>query len=386
MKGTIAIAASFAQKPLQGGHSWVLLQYLLGFKKLGWEVLLIDVLTADMCFDAAGKPCSLEHSVNLAALRNVMSRFGLEDDYVLLFNQDKSCIGQSREQVLERVGRSAMLLNVMGFLSDEEIIGRASKHVFLDIDPGFGQMWESLGLARIFDGYDDYVTIGENIGQPECNIPSCGKPWITTPQPVVLDYWPARIGQHHHGMTSVVSWRGAYGPVTFRGKVYGLRAHEFRKFWTLPKRTGQKFQLALSIHPNDSADSDILRGNGWSIVDPVKIAGDPWAYQSFIQESESEIMIAKNLYVDTRSGWFSDRSICYLASGKPVLAQDTGLKSIYPVGEGLILFSTLEEAIDGVAQLQRDYSRHARAAREIAETYFESDKVLGNLLRKLGIG
>lgn len=385
MNGTIAVAASFAQKPLQGGHSWVLLQYLLGFRRLGWEVLLIDVLTAEMCFDAAGNPCSLEHSINLAVLNNVMNRFGLEDNFVLLFNNGERYIGKSRKQVLNLVDRSVVLLNIMGFLDDEEIISRASKHVFLDIDPGFGQMWESLGLARIFDGYDDYVTIGENVGLPECKIPDCGKSWITTAQPIVLEYWPVRLGPHNRGLTSIVSWRGAYGPVTYEGKTYGLRAHEFRKFSTLPNKTGRKFQLALNIHADDSADLDRLRHDGWSIVEPATIAGDPWSYQSFIQDSDGEIMIAKNLYVDTRSGWFSDRSICYLASGKPVLAQDTGLRARYPSGEGLVWFNTLEEAIDGVAQIYLEYDHHAQAARNIAETYFDSDKVLGKLLSKLGV-
>lgn len=385
MNGSIVIAASLAQKPLQGGHAWVLLQYLLGFRRLGWEVLFLDLLTADMCIDAAGRPCPPERSVNLEAFRIILDHFGFQDDYCLMDSQGESSIGLSRQQVLERAGAATLLLNVMGFLSDDEIIDRAPRHVFLDIDPGFGQMWESLGLTQIYSGFDDYVTIGENIGGAGCKIPTCGKTWITTPQPLVLDYWPARVDQGSHGITSIISWRGAYGPVTHGGRTYGLRAHEFRRFFPLPERTGQKFQLALSIHPDEAADIEQLQKYNWQIADPLEAAGDPWTYQSYIRNSAAEFMVAKNMYVDTRSGWFSDRSICYLASGKPVLAQDTGLESIYPAGRGLLLFSSLDEAIAGIGEIVGNYSRHAGAAREIAEAYFDSDRVLGRLLEKLGI-
>jgi len=143
--------------------------------------------------------------------------------------------------------------------------------------------------------------------------------------------------------------------------------------------------LALSIDPEDSADISALGNGGWNIIDPREVAGDPWAYRSFIQDSSFEFMVAKNIYVKTRSGWFSDRSICYLASGRPVLAQDTGISSLYPTGEGLLLFETLDEAIDGIARIRGDYSLHARAARNFAERHFEARGVLGRLLEKLGV-
>ena len=246
-------------------------------------------------------------------------------------------------------------------------------------------MWESLGLARMFDGYDHFVTIGEAIGRPDCEIPDCGKRWVTTPQPIVLDQWPAHWSPDNDRMTSVVSWRGAYGPVEWKGGTYGLRAHEFRRFASLPARTGQAFELALSIHSADAADLELLQTNGWEITDPLAVASDPWSYRSYIQQSSAEIMIAKNMYVKARSGWFSDRSMCYLASGKPVLAQDTGWRSIHSCGDGLLWFSCLEEAIEGVARINADYRRHATGARDIAESCFESDKVLTRLLQQLGV-
>jgi hypothetical protein len=383
MRGTIVIAGSLAQKPRHGGHTWVFLQYLLGFKRLGWDVLFLDQLEPETCVDEAGRPCPPERSRNLGHVREVMGRFGLEGAFAVLCGGGR-VVGLPRREVVGRAREAAFLLNVMGFLRDEEVLGCAPRRVFLDIDPGFGQMWQDLGLHALFRGHDDYVTIGENIGRPGCAIPTCGLRWLTTPQPVVLDYWPPAEGGGAW-ITSVASWRGAYGPVEYRGKSYGLRVHEFRKFAPLPRRSGRPFQLALDIHPADGKDLDLLRGNGWSLVDPRAAVGNPGAYREYIRGSRAEFMVAKNMYVQTRSGWFSDRSICYLASGKPVLAQDTGLRELYPTGKGLLTFTDLEEAVAGVGELSADYDGHARAARAIAEDYFDSDKVLSGLLGKLGI-
>lgn len=386
VKGKITLAASLAQKPGQGGHAWVLLQYLLGFRKLGWDVLFLDAIDPATCIDRGGTPCELEHSCNLEDFRAVMDGFDLQDCWSLDCNSGERVLGVPRQQVLEHVRDSVALINVMGFLDDDEIMGQAASRVFLDIDPGFGQMWQALGLASLFDGYDSHVTIGLNSGQPGCGIPPCGIDWITTLQPLVLDYWPPVYSPSNDRMTSVVSWRGAYGPLEYRGNRYGLRAHEFRKFVALPTASGQACQLALNIHPGDHQDLELLLSNGWEIVDPGQHAGDPWSYRRYIQQSGSEFMCAKNMYVETASGWFSDRSICYLGSGKPVLAQDTGLEQHLPVGEGLLLYTSLEEAVAGVSELGENYQKHALAARDIAEQYFDSGKVLGQLLDRLGAG
>jgi hypothetical protein len=382
---TIVIAGSLAQNPRRGGHTWAFLQYLLGFKRLGWEVLFLDRLEPEMYVDRAGRPCLLDQSFNLSYVLNVMERFGLSGAFAVVCDGGKHFVGLSRQEVLERTGDSTFLLNIMGFLTDEEILSRAPRRVFLDIDPGFGQIWQDLGLADLFSGHDDYVTIGQNLGQPICSIPTCGLEWITTPQPVVLDHWPSQEKASGERFSSIATWRGPYGPLEYKGKTYGLRVHEFRKFAELPRLSSRPFQLALDIHPAEIDDLALLEANGWSLVDPKVVAGDPWSYQAYIQDSKAEFMIAKNLYVQTRSGWFSDRSICYLASGKPVLAQDTGLERHYPTGEGLLTFATPEEAVFGVEEVSRDTPRHARAARALAEEFFNSDKVLSRLLAELGV-
>jgi hypothetical protein len=386
MSGTIVIAGSLAQKPRHGGHTWVFLQYLLGFRRLGWDVLFLDQLEPDMCVDEAGQPCPVEQSLNLSYLRDVMGHFGLEGTFAVVFNRGERVLGLSRQEVTERTKRAAFLLNIMGFLADPEILDQAPRRVFLDIDPGFGQMWHALKLHDAFRGHDDYVTIGQNIGHPDCAIPTCGLKWITMPQPIVLDYWPVTTTPRSACFTSIASWRGVYGPVEYQGKTYGLRVHEFRKFASIPRLSGEKFQLALEIHPSEVKDIQLLRANGWLLADPRVVAGDPTDYQRYIQGSKAEFMVAKNMYVQSQSGWFSDRSICYLASGKPVLAQDTGLKNLYPTGEGLLTFTSPEEAACGVEDLSNHYDRHMGKARAIAEAYFDSEKVLRGLLNKLAVG
>ncbi len=388
-RGTVVVAGSLAQRWGRGGHAWVFLQYLLGFRRLGWDVLFLDALEPGMCHDRKGRPTGVEGSENLRYLERVMEGFGLGTDWALLAHGGGAVFGRSRREVVERVRGSAFLLNVMGFLEDEEILAAAPRRVFLDIDPGFGQMWHDLDLADVFQGHDSHLTIGENLGLPHCAIPHCGLEWITTPQPVVRDLWnadgPAPAPDRGGAFTSIVSWRGPFAPIEHRGRSYGLRVHQFRRFLPLPERTGASFRIALEIDPKDRPDRDRLVDHGWTLADPQAVAGDPWSYRDFIHGSAAEFMVAKDLYVETASGWISDRSLCYLASGRPVVAQDTGIGDRYPVGEGLLLFRDLDEAQAGVEEIRRDYPRHARRARELAEAHFDSDRVLGDILVRLGV-
>jgi hypothetical protein len=381
---TIVIGGSLAQRPFVGGHTWVFLQYILGFRRLGWNVLFIDRLEDEMCVDASGRPCTVDQSVNLQYVLDVMASFDLSDSFALFCDDGNRVIGLPRPEVLTQLREADFFLNVMGFITNEELLGAARRRVFLDIDPGFGQMWRALGLHDLFAGYDAFVTIGENIGQERCVIPTCGLTWITTPQPVLLDHWPIKQSPGLDCLTTIASWRGAFGPVQYLGHTYGLRVHEFRKFFDLPRQTGRSFRLALDIHQNDGADIQALRSHGWSLLRPEDVARDPVSYATFIGDSAAEFMVAKSMYVDTNSGWISDRTICYLASGKPAVTQDTGIQGRYPTGEGLLTFSTMDGAIASIQDLANRYTVHASAARALAEEYFDSDKVLTRLVEQVG--
>jgi hypothetical protein len=179
------------------------------------------------------------------------------------------------------------------------------------------------------------------------------------------------------------NWRG-YGSIEHGGVFYGQKAHSLREFFNLPTLTTEKFMLALAIHPDEINDLAALRSNGWHLIDPARVAGTPTSYQRFVQGSKAEFGIAKSGYVAARCGWFSDRSACYLASGRPVIAQETGFSRFLPTGAGLFTFETIEEVLTSIEALSGDYDRYARAARAVAEEYFDSDKVLGRLLQRVG--
>lgn len=367
--GRIVVCGAVAQKPGQPGHTWQFLQYLLGFRRLGYEVLLVDRL-------ATAEPKLVEH------FRSTLDRFGLT---WTIAHDDGRHSGLSRRETLAWTHSSDLLLNVMGFCTDEELLAAAQRRVFLDTDPGFGQMWCDLGLADLFAGHDSYVTIGERIGEPECSIPACGLRWETTRQPVVLEEWPvAPPPPGRLAFGSIATWRGAYAPIEYDGRRYGLRAHEFRRFADLPRLAGRRFELALDIDPADHADRELLEDGGFHLLDPLIVTASLDGYREYIRGSWAELMVAKEMYVASRSGWFSERSACYLASGRPVLAQDTGLDGLLPTGEGLVTFLDLDDAVAGAEEIAGNWQRHARAARDLAEEYFDSNLVLGRLVEVVG--
>jgi hypothetical protein len=377
---TIAVSGSLAQRPGRAGHAWVFLNYLLGFRDLGHEVLFLDRLEAAM-LDPGEAGTSVRHSRAACWLVETMAGADLGDCYCLLLDGGET-IGLSRAGALERLGRASLLLDFNGFLADEELLAVASRRVFFDIDPGFAQIWSELGLTEMLSGHDAFATVGLNLGAPGCTVPTGGREWVTTTQPVLLERWPAVAAGA--GFTSVGSWRGPFGPVEFEGMTYGLRAHEFRRFAELPRHCDAPFEIALDIDPADAGDAERLRAGGWALADPAAVAADLDTYRSYLQGSLAEISIAKGMYVQSHGGWFSDRSACYLASGKPVLAQDTGFGEHLPVGEGLLSFDDMEGAVVGAEAILAAPERHARAAREIAEEHFDSRKVLPALLERLG--
>jgi len=279
-----------------------------------------------------------------------------------------------------------LLVNISGHLRAPQLLRRFRRKVYLDQDPGFTHLWHAAGesSARL-DDHDFYFSVGENIGTTVCPIPTGSIRWRPTRQPVVLEHWPVAREGAPDRFTTVASWRGPYGPVAHEGHVFGLKVHEFRKFAALPRRAAQRFEIALDVHPADGKDLGLLRDHAWHVVDPTVVAPDPLAFRQYVQTSGAEFSVAQGLYVESRCGWFSDRTARYLASGKPALVQDTEFGRTYPVGEGLVTFRTLEEAIAGAEGIAKDYEGHCDAARAIAETYFDSDKVLGRLVDEVGV-
>jgi hypothetical protein len=370
-KLTILVSGMLAGTPGQGGATWAVLQYLLGLARLGHDVCLVEPVAAAPDRRVVGY------------FRRVVAQFGLEGRAALLVSGSRRTVGLSYERVREVAARAAVLVNVSGMLADEALLAPIPRRVYLDLDPAFVQLWHTQGIDMRFAGHTHFVTVGRAIGQPDCPVPTCGIDWITTAQPVVLERWPVAPRIVRGAFTTVANWRG-YGSVEYDGVFYGQKAHSLRSLIALPTRTAERFVLALNIHPDERRDLEALAANGWRLVDPARVAGTPEAYRRFVGGSRAELGIAKSGYVAARCGWFSDRSVCYLASGRPVIAQDTGFGRFLAIGEGLFAFGTTDEVLAAAEQLRRDYDRHARAARALAETCFDSDRVLGRLLQEVG--
>ena len=370
MTGAVVVAGAVARRIDCGGHVWALLQWALGFRRLGWSVLFLDRLDA-----APG----IRDSLAVRRFLETMAQFGLADSVSLDVGPGEEPVGVSRRDVLAKVSDADLLINVMGYLDDAELLARARRRVFLDIDPGFGQMWRALGLCDVFRHHDAFVTVGTRIGRDDCRVPTCGLDWITTLPPVVIDHWPAD-DERGGSFTSVGAWRGPWAPVEYEGKRFGLRAHEFRRFAAVPRESGLDFEIALDIDPEDHGDASRLIGGGWRLSDPRSVSGTPQDYQRYVRRSLAEFGIAKEMYVSARTGWVSDRTACYLASGRPAIVQDTGLDGTIETGVGLLTFSTPEESMSAAHTVHADWYRHARAARALAEEHFDSDRVLRRLL------
>jgi hypothetical protein len=320
-----------------------------------------------------------ERSVGYGYAHSVLERFGLADTYCLLIDGRGEPVGRTRAELRTELDQADFLLNVMGFLDDPELRDTARRRAFLDIDPGFSQMWADAGLADVLGGHDTYLTVGTNIGRIDCRIPTMGRAWRATLPPIVMEHWPTQTGQGR-AITTVAAWRGPFDPVVHLGTRYGLRAHEFRSLAELGAETPWPLELALDIDPADGSDRKQLVAGGWRLTDPVTVAGTPEKYRRYVQASTAEFMVAKGMYVQTASGWFSDRSGCYLASGRPVVAQDTGIGNHLPTGDGLLLFCNATEARAGLADVLDRYDHHADAARVLAEDHLDSDKVIADLV------
>jgi hypothetical protein len=375
----IVLSGMIAGDPFQGGASWAVLQYALGLRQLGHDVMVVE----EWAPPAELASASLSETPSAAYFQQVMARFGLTESAALLRAGTTETVGLAHAHLRAFAGRADLLLNVSGILTDPDLLAPVPVRAYLDLDPAFNQLWHASGIDMRFEPHNRFVTVGQALGTPECPVPTCGLEWITTVPPVLLDRWPAAGGPGDGSFTSVGNWRG-YGSVEQDGIHYGQRVHSMRPLMELPGRTDARFRLALAIHPDERQDLQALDEQGWELVDPVEAAGTPDRYERFIQRSTAELGIAKSGYVLSRSGWFSDRSACYLASGRPVLAQDTGFSRFLPAGEGLLAFESLDDAVAGVEAIRADYPRHARGARGLAEDLLDSDLVLGHLLERLG--
>jgi hypothetical protein len=364
----IIVSGVVAGVPDQGGAAWAVLQWVLGLRHLGHDVILIEQVDAGRLNAVA------------PAFTAIAAEYGLDGRAALVERGTSCAAGLTRDQLLRLARGADLVLNISGSLDDPELLAAAQRRVFVDLDPAFTQLWDATkGVDLGLDAHEAFVTVGLAIGTPGCAIPTAGRTWLTTVPPIVLDHWPVAGAVQRSALTSVGHWR-SYGSIHHDGVHFGQRAHSLRPLIDLPSRVTGPFALALGIHPDEREDLDALRRHGWHLIDPGAVAATPAAYRDFVRGSWAELGVAKLGYVASRCGWFSDRSLCYLASGRPVVAQDTGFSEWLATGEGLLAFDDGDQAAEAIETIRGDYRHHRRAARALAEEVFDSDRVLGQLI------
>lgn len=382
------VCGALANKPGNGGEAWVRLSWTLGLQRLGFDAYFVEQIGADDCVGEDGGPAEFAMSVNRAYFDSVVREFGLEDRAGLLWDGGREAAGLGLEEIVEAAAGADLLVNISGHLTVEEVLAGPRDRVYLDLDPGFTQAWHMdrslpFGIAT----HDHYVTVGLNLGSAACPIPDCSLPWVPTLPPLLLEDWPrqpAPAGPIR--FTTVATWRSPFGALRIGGQTMGLKHHQFRRLIELPERVADAdFEIALDIHPGDAADLEQLLDRGWTVVDPRRVSGDPSGFRDYVRGSSAEFSVAQGVYTETASGWFSDRTAAYLASGRPALVQDTALADL-PLGRGLLTFSTLEGAAEGCERIATESEAQREAARDFAEAHLDSDRVLGQLLTALGIG
>lgn len=361
----------------RGGHSMYVLQWLHGLERRGHRVLFVEFLKED--------PGELRQAVTRYFSETIEAWWHPRQSALIIESSMDSLYGLDAKQVAGVAREADALISLAAHYRRDPypLVENIRPRVLLDTDPAYTHVWAAAGDARdIFGEQDIYFTVGGNIGSPRCSVPTLGIRWRPIWNPVLLDWWEIKEQPDLSFFTTVADWR-SYGYFEFEGQVLGPKAEEFRNFIELPRLIDSPLQIALNIDQEDP-DIDYLKGHGWKLVSP-EVVSNPGLYQRFLMDSAGEFSCAKGGYVHTRSGWFSDRSACYLAAGRPVVLQSTGFEDLLPTGEGLFAVSTAEEAADAIRAIGRDYALHSKAARGLAEEFFDSDKIVGRLLAEAGI-
>jgi hypothetical protein len=361
-----------------GGSAWVRLQYILGFRKLGFDCYWVDRCDA---VDRLYARRSVEYIAE--RFHRLQCGFDLDRHYCLDYNDGERYFGMSERQYEALVADTQLLINFNGWMPPASILQRIPRRVYLDVDPGFTQMW-AMDDDTHFARHNYFFTVGQNVGGSGFTIPTHGIVWEAIVPPVCLDQWPAAIDQRCASFSTVGDWRGSQHAV-FDGHLYEGKRSEFVRLLRVPHDSGQSIELAMCIGLSEAEDLGLLAWHGWDVLNHVQYAGDPYLYREFIQTSRAEFSVAKNGYVRSRGGWISDRTACYLASGKPALVQSTGFEHRLPTGKGLLTFTDLKEAVGGIREINANYLEHAHAARDLAERFFSSDVVLPKLLERVGL-
>lgn len=377
----VLVLGYIVRRPL-GGGAWPTLQYAIGLQQLGHDVYFLeDSEDWGACYDPSRHVTDEDPSYGLRFASELFAAQGLGQRWAYHDAHQQRWHGPAAEKIDEICAGADLLINNSGINPIRPWLAEVPVRVYIDTDPAFEQvrqLTDSFRRQRLAQ-HNVFFTLGENIPAGTAAVPDDGVPWQATRQPVVLDRWPVTPGPADGPLTTVMLW-DSYAPQEYEGYRFGMKSASFGPYLDLPHRlgTGQRMELAVG---GPGVPREELRARGWSVIDPLGPTRDCTTYQRYLQDSKAEFTVAKQGYVASRSGWFSERSAHYLASGRPVITQDTGSGSWLPAGEGLLTYASPEEAQSCIRELDRDYEAHCLAARRLCEEHFDAHKVLPRLLR-----
>src|SRR5579862_2961554 len=367
------------------GIAWQAMHYILGLERLGYEAWYVEDHGANP-YDPRANSVTMTCEYNVAYVRQMMERYGLGDRWAYWDAINDVWHWLPRDAVHALYRDSDALINLCGATRLREEHMACPVRIMVDTDPVYEQIKYAKAdpAARAYlDAHTHFFTYGENVGGPGWIVPLCGIPWKPTRPPVVLDLWPEAAGEPPC-FSTIATWENKGKDIEWGGQSYVWSKHvNFLRFLDMPQRTGQCFTMAM-LPPTADIEAEVT-GKGWKIVDPRPISADIDSYKNFISQSRGEFTVAKDIYVRPKSGWFSDRSVCYLAAGRPVVTMATEFSRFYPVGEGLFEYADSAGAEDAIAAIGADYRRHAKAARRLAAEFFGSDGVVGTMMREAGL-
>ena len=375
---------TLADYPQGGGHWTCFLQYLFGLTALRHRVFWLELL------HSTGNPARDQRLIDIFFGR--FNRYGFKDRCAVLLYSPQVTeptleagqpYGMSREHLRAIAQDSDLLWNFACSLR-QPLLSLFRRRVLIDGDPGHLQVSALTWDMGIHD-HHAFLSAGTRLHAPDCQVPTLGVKWHQFVQFVYLPMW--EVGPDpgiDAPFSSVTQWK--WEQLELAGRVLSVSKRDaYVRYVDLPKRARRPFQLAANIHPQDATgDRELLLKRGWELVNPHRVTRTPSSYQNYIKQSRAEFSCPKPIHKELKTGWFSDRSACYLASGRPVLAEDTGFSQYLPTGRGLVCFNNLEEAVAGVAEIDRDYPQHMRAARELAQEYLNSEKRLPAMLAACG--
>jgi hypothetical protein len=372
-----------------GGQTWLYLNWLRGLVAAGLDVYYVED-DAAWPYDPRVDAITDDPTYGAAHIARAMERIGLADRWAVraLYRPSGEVLGLSKSRLLELYRDCDALLNVCGATVLNDDHARARLKVYVETDPVTNQLELAMGKAKtreMMAAHDVIVTYGENYGARDCRVPMDGFRYLKTRQPIDLQLWPMAFDAQARSYTTIGNWKQNGHDVVWDGETYyWSKHHEFLKFIDLPRwRPDVDFDLWLNV--DDEADRRTLTANGWKFRSPLKASLEPFGYQELFRQSRAEWTVAKDQNVRLRSGWFSERDACYLASGKPVIAQSTGFESVLPTGQGLFAFRTMDDVLSAIDTIEADYPKACRAARAVAEEFLDAGKVCRRFIADIGL-